>query len=59
MAIIWPAATYEVRLEETFSPDGGTSYWQLVTGKVAGVRATKQDLIQVFIFFIFFSGTSY
>ena len=42
------SAKYQVRLEETFSPNNGTSYWQLVTGKLAGVtsRATKNDLIQ-------------
>lgn len=40
------SAKYQVRLEETFSPNNGASYWQLVTGKLAGVRATKNDLIQ-------------
>ena len=31
------AATYQVRLDESFSPDNGTSHWELITGKFAGV----------------------
>ena len=40
------AASYEVRMDETFTPNNGTSYWELVTGKVAGKRVTKHDFVQ-------------
>jgi hypothetical protein len=40
------SATYQVRLEETFSPNNGTSYWELITGKSTGKRASKHDLLQ-------------
>jgi hypothetical protein len=39
-------ATYEVRLDETFSPNKGNAYWELVTGNLAGVRASKRDFVQ-------------
>jgi len=41
------SAIYQVRLEETFSPDNGTSYFQLLNGKSAGVRASKHEIVQV------------
>lgn len=40
------SATYQVRLEETFSPNNGSSYWELATGKSAGKRASKHELVQ-------------
>ena len=43
------AASYEVRMDETFTPNNGTSYWELVTGKVAGKRVTKHDFVQCLV----------
>ena len=40
------SATYQVRLDETFSPDEGNSYWELITGKLAGRRASKLEVVQ-------------